>query len=248
MKTFNSTTLADSPYYFGYGSNLDLQDWTSWCTENGFDPEQIAPVGTAVLPDHELVFNYRSGRRRGGALNVRQRLGHVVPGVIFKATPTGWAALNGKEGAPNYYESFQTGAILDDGTEVPVVTYRVCANRVRDSLVAPSPEYLEIVKRGLKRFGLSTHLVEAAAKGEDLPTDVPSIFTYGTLLRGESRFAALRAHDEPKSILLAEACGDLYSLGSFPALIATSTCNGYVSGELVNLQRPRTHIGGSGSY
>ena len=31
--------------YFGYGSNLDKDDWTAWCKERGKDPSGLKELG-----------------------------------------------------------------------------------------------------------------------------------------------------------------------------------------------------------
>ena len=76
-----------SDYHFGYGSNLDLDDWKKWCDDYGrkSNEMQVEP-GIFFLPDYELDFHYESGSRGGGALDVVERPGHVVAGKLFKVT------------------------------------------------------------------------------------------------------------------------------------------------------------------
>ena len=63
-----------SDYHFGYGSNLDLDDWKKWCDDYGrkSNEMQVEP-GIFFLPDYELDFHYKSGSRGGGALDVVER-------------------------------------------------------------------------------------------------------------------------------------------------------------------------------
>ena len=56
--------------YFAYGSNLDDEDWGRFCKKNDLSVDGIVPIGPAILPDHELVFNVYSNTRGGGALNI----------------------------------------------------------------------------------------------------------------------------------------------------------------------------------
>ena len=71
---------------FGYGSNLDLQDWERWCHECGRDSNSIEMLpGIFILPDYELEFHYYSGRRGGGALDVVPLRGHAIVGKLFKS-------------------------------------------------------------------------------------------------------------------------------------------------------------------
>ena len=152
MVTMQSLSAGDI-YYWGYGSNLDESDWVAFCGPRGFHPNCIEPVGPAYLPDHELVFDYYSSTRDGGALNLRSRVGQVVEGMLFRVTEEGWQALDRKEGHPNYYERWDTVALLQDGCEVPVRTYRTAAHRVT-SFHRPTAEYLEICRRGRVRLGM----------------------------------------------------------------------------------------------
>ena len=53
--------------YFGYGSNLDFEDWSAFCRERGFEPLVMRPVGPAVLEGEALVFDSRIARAAGAA-------------------------------------------------------------------------------------------------------------------------------------------------------------------------------------
>lgn len=65
-------------------------------------------------------------------------------------------------------------------------------------------------------------------------TTVAGIFTYGTLMRGESRFAALEAGGL-QCVLLAQTTGRLFDCGSWPALQpgSATASGGVVFGEFV---------------
>ena len=88
-------------YHFGYGSNLDLDDWKKWCDDHSRKSSemQVEP-GIFFLPDYELAFHYESGIRGGGALDVVKLRGHAVAGKLFKVTGDGWGSLDAKEGSP----------------------------------------------------------------------------------------------------------------------------------------------------
>ena len=49
--------------YFGYGSNLDKDDWTKWCEARGKDPSGLEEIGPAWLDEYQLVFDYYSKSR-----------------------------------------------------------------------------------------------------------------------------------------------------------------------------------------
>ena len=133
---------------FAYGSNLNWSDWVAWCSRSGVDPTCLEPVGRALLPDMRLAFDYYSGSRGGGALNVVREIGCVVEGVLLQVGPGGWAALDAKEGvSSNCYERRHRTAILPDGTAMPVVVYEVTLER-QEKFVPPTDEYVEIVQQG----------------------------------------------------------------------------------------------------
>jgi gamma-glutamylcyclotransferase (GGCT)/AIG2-like uncharacterized protein YtfP len=217
MTTF-STSSGPQVLHYGYGSNLDKLDWGRFCRDHGFDPACLEPLGPATLPDHELVFDYYSPSRGGGALNVRPRLGQVVDGYLFRVTAEGWRALDRKEGVKaGCYERFDTVVILPDGREQPVRTYRACAHQVKP-FQRPTRDYLEICRRGRERFGLNTRMLNAVAEGQEAEIEVQAAFFYGSLARGEERFPVV-AEFGLDCALMAHAFGDLYSCGPWPALV-----------------------------
>ena len=214
--TTDQTLMTGEILGWGYGSNLDTRDWESFCRRHCFDPACVEPVGPAYLPDHELVFDYYSGSRGGGALNLRPRVGQVVEGVLFRVTEEGWRALDRKEGHPKHYERWETVALLADGSEAPVRTYRACAHRIT-SFQRPTPEYLEICRRGRAAFGLSTRMLDAVAEGREAEIEVLGAFYYGTLARGGERFPIVE-RSGLKCTLMARAFGHLHDCGPWPAL------------------------------
>jgi gamma-glutamylcyclotransferase (GGCT)/AIG2-like uncharacterized protein YtfP len=205
--------------YFAYGSNLDREDWAAFCARHGADPDWLRPLGPALLPDAELVFNYRSPVRGGGALNLAPRRGQAVQGVLFEVSGEGGQALDTKEGvASGRYARSARMAILPGGATVPVQTYEVVHDRLEPH-VAPTAEYLETVSRGLAPAPL-----------------VEGLFVYGTLMRGESRFAAMAAH-RPQRVLLARGPGRLHeTAGDYPMMDLQGLApNDTVRGEYVGV-------------
>ena len=89
--------------YFAYGSNLNIPELTAACSRDGIPSEGICLVGPAYLPDMELVFNYRSVSRGGGALNLRVLPGSTVSGYLLHLSPAVWQLVDRKEGHPKYY-------------------------------------------------------------------------------------------------------------------------------------------------
>jgi gamma-glutamylcyclotransferase (GGCT)/AIG2-like uncharacterized protein YtfP len=216
--------------YFGYGSNLDAVGWQEWCVRKGYSDARLNPLTVAALPDHELAFTRRSDRWGCGVLDLRRRSGQLVNGVIFEADDA-WAALDQKEGAGRAYETYDAVAFDPDGNEVDVRTYRVKAEK-RSEYVKPGADYLEAVRRGYARFGISDSALAAAAENRRQPFEVDGFFLYGTLMRGESRFGLLESFGI-KCILLAEGYGRLVNLGQFPGLAASSESREMVCGEFM---------------
>lgn len=223
--------------YVAYGSNLNDDDWRDWCKRNGHNPasiKPIKPIGVCYLPDLELVFDYHSTGRKGGALNLKPRIGQMVAGVRFEVTKEGWKALDAKEGHSKNYERFDTVALLTDGEQIPVTTYRVCADK-RRVYVKPHPDYLNVVRAGLKAYGLSEFMLDAAAVDKDPGITTDAVFVYGTLMRGESRFSRLSAHGLTCA-LLAEMPGRLRDLGAYPGLLPPTGPDDWVEGEFIRVR------------
>jgi hypothetical protein len=142
----------------------------------------MKPIGPALLPDCELVFNYRSVLRAGGALNIRERKGHFVHGALFEVTELGWEVLDIKESvAKGCYTRIEHMAITRGGRPVPVTTYQVTPQR-QEGFVPPSDEYAQIVSRGLKSFGLPSTQLEKAARNQPSEPDAE-----GDARRNQSR-------------------------------------------------------------
>ena len=175
-------------------------------------------IGPALLPDVELVFNYRSERREGGALNIRPRKGQVVCGVLFEVTERGWELLDLKESvAIGCYARTESVAITHGGQTTPVVTYVVTPART-EGFIAPSDEYSEMVLRGMSAHGLASDQYDKSARGLLPDPEVQGVFVYGTLMRDESRFAAIQKHD-PAQTLHGHTTGRLHeTTADYPML------------------------------
>ncbi len=222
--------------YFAYGSNLNREDWARWCTARGVSPDVLTFRSIGYLPDHDVCFSYRSASRNGGVLDLTQRSGQIVPGVVFEVHGDGWDRLDEKEGAPDCYQR-DSALVLDaTGQEVAVETYRVSRQR-RERFVRPTKEYVEVVRAGLQAFGLPTRALDAASQDRKAPWLVDSFFVYGTLMREESRFPALQSCGV-HCALLAQACGRLLDLGSFPGLVDSGSHTSMVHGDFIRVRDP----------
>ncbi|MBY0338092.1 MAG: gamma-glutamylcyclotransferase [Acetobacteraceae bacterium] len=214
--------------YFGYGSNLNAEDWEGFCRRRGFAGAEMRAVGTALLLDRELVFDRHSAARFGGALNLRERPGQAVEGVLFTVNEEALAALDRKEGAPHAYRRTPVHAIRPDGSVVEAMTYIAPAERH----TPPHEDYVEVVRMGQLDHGLDPGQMEAAAAGETPALLIPWMFVYGTL----------REH-QPNAHLLdglpfrpASVPGLLFDNGPYPKM---TLGEGRVRGEVVPLDPAR---------
>ena len=217
--------------YFAYGSNLDEENWALWCDDKGYAPKSIEPLGPAWLPDHELVFHYKSRLRKGGALDVRPRYGTAIPGALFRVHD--WEGLDAKEGVRGgYYQRLCVTALTDDGRAHLAATYCVCPDRVR-GFVAPAPEYEQIVTRGLSRFGHAHDGFLAAANDVTALPNPTAMFAYGTLMSGgrshEMLATRVRRSHGPAHVVGAS----LIHIDWYPGLVPGD--GGAVHGELYEL-------------
>jgi len=226
-----------SDYHFGYGSNLDLDDWKKWCDNRGrkSDEMQVEP-GIFFLPDYELDFHYKSGSRGGGALDVVERPGHVVAGKLFKVTGDGWKSLDYKEGAPNYYERKQVEVLSENGEQRTAITYVVTQAKDEKKHVPPAPGYIEIVERAYDHYGITKshpwakEQLAASGQGRVTKSAVDHLFIYGTLRDGEERSGILSKFSS-KVYKDCKIRGKLINLqgGGYPGLISG---DGSVVGEI----------------
>lgn len=214
--------------YFGYGSNLDAADWDTFRARRGFTGARLEPLSTALLLDHELVFDRFSRTRAGGVLNLRARPGQAAEGVVFRANDAALAALDAKEGAPFAYRRAQRHLVLPDGQVVEAMTYVTRSEGFR----APHPDYLGIVRRGQAAHGIGHAMLEAAARDAAPPLTIAHLFVYGTLMAGEANAHHLDGLPRER----ARVRGALHDCGPYPALALGA---GEVAGELLELPLER---------
>lgn len=235
LSSHSSLQARDRDLAFVYGSNTDLADLDAWCRENGYRTGLFRPAGTADLADVELAFNHYSRRRGGGALNLRERRGGLVKGLLLDVQPGGWEALDHKEGVRSRaYRAVWRHAIGARGEAMPVTTY-VASPQDEELHHAPAPGYLESVLQGYLAFGIDGADLEAAAAGRRSAPGLDAVFVYGTLLRGELRAGVVTASN-PLCVLLAEVPGGLVDLNAFPAMVLPQPgrpARAWVEGEFV---------------
>lgn len=220
--------------YFAYGSNLNIKDVERWCQTLG-RPLALTGKGVpAYLPDHDVIFDYRSASRKGGVLDLRPDIGKIVPGALFEVVDEDLKTLDLKEGVPLIYRRVQKRVLFADGREVEALAYEVSPEYRTAQPVAPSEAYLGLVAEGLAAFGHDERMLRSAARGEKTPYLVTGLFVYGTLLQGGSRHAELKRCGGVWSTLPATAPGILLDCGAFPGMLPDAS--GTVHGEIVDLR------------
>jgi gamma-glutamylcyclotransferase (GGCT)/AIG2-like uncharacterized protein YtfP len=219
-------------YSFAYGSNTDAADWRDWCARHGHDPSALRPVGTGLMPDAQLRFDFFGKGRGGGVLNFQPRLGGYVEGVLLEVTEPAWRALDQKEGVPQAYQPRLRQIITATGNAEAAIAYQVRPERC-ENFVTPSAKYVEIICRGFATHGLNTAPVVAAARNGEGCHVLSDVFVYGTLMQGGFWHGPAQAAGIT-AITPAHAQGRLHDLGDYPAL--TLADRAPVQGEILTFR------------
>ena len=205
--------------YFGYGSNLDEEDWIRWCRQRGFKHNGLKEIGPACIDGFVLDFNYFSMTRGAGAANLRF-LGSgraATPGALFEIDEYTRGVLDKKEGHPNpkYYRRERVTVFTPDGQSHEAYTY---IHHTREkSFHPPNEEYENLIRNGLNRLELPTNWLDGAIREIPKPK-FDLVFVYGTLMKGMLRHSVLEQDCE--FICKGSVQGELYDLGNYPGLVA----------------------------
>ena len=198
-----------------YGSNLCGQDWSAFATRNGIDGECLQFEEVVTIPGYKLAFNTASRTRNGGVLNITKSTGHIVQAGLFSVNQVGLELLRRKEGVPFKYFEKNISAIRFDGSEVSAVTYIVPSERC-ESYVEPHPSYLQICLDGYESYDIDSENLMHAANNEAIEP-LSALFSYGTLMRDESRFPTISKYGV-NCALMGQIFGRLTTNGAYPAL------------------------------
>ena len=235
--------LAMSILYFGYGSNLDWDDWYDYCERTGHNPFGLVDLGIAFLPDHRMVWHYHSKSREGGAADVvAGDIGEVVPGALFRLEGDAAEAMEEKEGAPNYYCKKKVVVLTADGKQVEAITYVVNEKKIKDSFIHPKTEYADLIRKGLSIRGLPTKMLDDSLNYVYPSFPVKSVFVYGTLRKWGSRHDIITRYDPYESVEKCKTNALMMDYESFPGLIPGDKV---VHGEIYsyyNPSRPLEHL------
>ncbi|MBW2464195.1 MAG: gamma-glutamylcyclotransferase [Deltaproteobacteria bacterium] len=144
---------------------MHLPDLRRWMEGRGHGDGSILASYAALLDGWELVWNYRSPARRGGAANVRERAGAVLPGVVLEVDAGGLRALDEKEGHPGRYSRGDAlvGVRMSGGT-TSAWLYVVRPEFRSEGVVPPRREYLEVVLAGARAHRLPEEHVSSLGR------------------------------------------------------------------------------------
>ena len=226
----NSRKTEDSSMhlpYFGYGSNLNEEDWNRISSRTAWN-KTLLPIEGAHLLDHAPIYHYYSSTRNGGALDVIPTRGARTVGMLFEVQEGELKTLNKKEGHPNAYHQNRVFVQTNNGDIIEALTYVVNDNRREGKFVQPTDDYVQSVRDGLTRFGLNPEAQDAASRDENDAGICEYVFVYGTLREGEERASSM-VENRSSPWVAGTVQGELRDLGLYPALIQGKDC---IHGEL----------------
>lgn len=153
-------------WVFAYGSNMATDDLKRRLADHAGSADGLVRVESAYLPDHRLVWNYRSNTRGGGAANVERCSGRELPGVALLVDETALSVIDRKEGHPSFYSRGVSPlhARLSGGDEITAWVYVAVKRRCSTTPVLPLRTYLQLLIDGARKHGLpATHIAELEA-------------------------------------------------------------------------------------
>ena len=141
-------------YYLAYGSNLNIAQMQFRC------PDAMI-VGTAVIPDYELLFK---GSLTGAYLTIEPKQGAQVPVGVWEVSLTDELKLDRYEGFPSFYYKKEM--------RIPVKDIRTGKTKLRDAFVyimhedrklgVPTESYMRTCLEGYRDFGFDPDFLLAA--------------------------------------------------------------------------------------
>ncbi len=131
--------------YFTYGSNMDSTDLKSWCDRNGYTLSEFDCLGSSYIEGYEIVFNYYSNGRKGGAANIMEKTGSNTYGLLFSIDAATLKVLREKEGYPKYYSEITIPVVQGECILKDVLTYKVVSERELQSHQKPTRHYMDLI-------------------------------------------------------------------------------------------------------
>ncbi len=130
--------------YFAYASNLSRTRMRQHCPD-------AKPKFSAILPNYKLVFTGWSREWHGGKATIQPYKGAKVKGAVYEISEADLKKLDRFEDYPGTYTHLNVMVFNEDDVAVKAVTY-IKARQEEES--RPGPEYVAVIKRGLKDWEL----------------------------------------------------------------------------------------------
>jgi len=231
-------------FYFGYGSNLDFQDWSEWCTKRGALPNGLVEYERAFLPNYSIKYSHYSVTREAGAANLCDNKHGLCGtyGVLFTVDDNCLSLLDDKEGHPRHYRKTDVVVITESGKHVEAITY-ISSKYDDESFFLPTDYYHRLIYRGLLDRNMPTTGIELARQDIE-NSNIGFIIAYGTLKRGQQRENLMPGDFVSNGYIK----GDLYDLGPYPGLVdgdGRVLCEVYSTTNLVDDVRLLDRIEGT---
>ena len=141
-------------YYLAYGSNLNIAQMQFRCPE-------ATVVGTAVIPDYELLFK---GSLTGAYLTIEPREGSQVPVGVWEVSLADELRLDRYEGFPSFYYKKEI--------RISIADIRTGKTKLHDAFVyimhedrklgTPTDMYVRTCIEGYRDFGFDPDFLLAA--------------------------------------------------------------------------------------
>ncbi|MFC1587856.1 gamma-glutamylcyclotransferase family protein [Planctomycetota bacterium] len=131
-----------SDYYFGYGSNLSLEQMKERCKNSEL-------IGKACLYGFQLDFNCYSRSWEGGVADVVSRKDSSVWGLTYKISEADLQSLDRYEGHPNLYRREILEIVTGNETALKAWVYTVVDKK---NYIAPTNKYINIIKAAAVRY------------------------------------------------------------------------------------------------
>jgi len=142
---------------FAYGSNMHLEDLRQWLTDHGYPAQGLMESHAALLENYELLWNYHSTSRGGGAANAAQKTNSRVYGVVLLVTPEALEGIDKKEGHPHRYSRAQEPrpcTLLTSSESVQAWVYSVQPAYRTDQPQLPRADYIKLMVAGARAHAL----------------------------------------------------------------------------------------------
>lgn len=153
--------------YFGYGSNLNTEDWEQFCSKNGFESKGFREICNARLPHYSLIFRQDSISRKGGVADIVEMEGVCVYGALFEMDAHAREAMDEKEGVRfNTYQPKWVEVMTFENIKIKALTYVTTTRKRKNQFVQPTKEYVDLIRIGLVERGLPTENLEIALEGK----------------------------------------------------------------------------------